>query len=88
MNEEHIHNIPLFANLNSREQRSISKAVKLEKYRQDEVLFKNYSSNILFRSKQIMRNKNNIAYLKNNILIIDKLTTYFINEEDEDESDG
>ncbi|MCS5421481.1 MULTISPECIES: septum site-determining protein MinC [Psychrilyobacter] len=40
----------------------------------DEVLFKNYSSNILFRSKQIMRNKNNIAYLRNNILIIDKLT--------------
>lgn len=40
----------------------------------DEVLFKNYSSNILFRSKQIVRNKNNIAYLKNNILIIDKLT--------------
>lgn len=40
----------------------------------DEVLFKNYSSNILFRSKQIIRNKNNIAYLKNNILIIDKLT--------------
>lgn len=40
----------------------------------DEVLFKNYSSNILFRSKQILRNKNNIAYLRNNILIIDKLT--------------
>lgn len=40
----------------------------------DEVLFKNYSSNILFRSKQIIRNKNNIAYLRNNILIIDKLT--------------
>ncbi|MEI6857412.1 septum site-determining protein MinC [Psychrilyobacter sp.] len=40
----------------------------------DEVLFKNYSSNILFRSKQIIRNKNNIAYLKNNIMIIDKLT--------------
>ena len=40
----------------------------------DEILFKNYSSNILFRSKQIMRNKNNIAYLRNNILIIDKLT--------------
>jgi len=40
----------------------------------DEILFKNYSSNILFRSKQIIRNKNNIAYLKNNILIIDKLT--------------
>jgi septum site-determining protein MinC len=40
----------------------------------DEILYKNYSSNILFRSKQIVRNKNNIAYLKNNILIIDKLT--------------
>ncbi|MGB6129483.1 MAG: septum site-determining protein MinC [Psychrilyobacter sp.] len=40
----------------------------------DEVLFKNYSSNILFRSKQMIRNKNNIAYLRNNILIIDKLT--------------
>ena len=40
----------------------------------DEVLFKNYSSNILFRSKNIMKNKNNIAYLRNNMLIIDKLT--------------
>jgi septum site-determining protein MinC len=40
----------------------------------DEVLFKNYSSNILFRSKQIIRNKNNIAYLRNNILITNKLT--------------
>ena len=40
----------------------------------DEVLFKNYSSNILFRSKNIVRNKNNIAYLRNNMLIIDKLT--------------
>ncbi len=40
----------------------------------DEILYKNYSNNILFRSKQIIRNRNNIAYLKNNILIIDQLT--------------
>ena len=40
----------------------------------DEILFKNYNNNILFRSKPIIRNKNNIAYLRNNILIIDKLT--------------
>jgi len=40
----------------------------------DDVLFKNYSSNILFRNKNVIRNKNNIAYLRNNILVIDKLT--------------
>lgn len=40
----------------------------------DDIIYRNYSKNVLFRTKNIIGNKNNIAYLRNNILIIEKLT--------------
>lgn len=49
MKEETINNIPLFADLSSRERRDLEKQINLEKYKRDEIIFtKNSESDALY----------------------------------------